>query len=261
MASPIITLTSDFGRADTYVAQMKGVILSMNPAAMIVDVTHEIPPQDVSRGSLALGEVWQAFPPGTIHVAVIDPGVGTARSILGAKCADRLFILPNNGLLSHVLAKGASEEIVELQQESYWRADVSHTFHGRDIMAPVAAQLSLGVRLCEFGPPALDVKLLDLPLPQVDTRRITGEIVSIDSFGNLITNIETAHLAELEAANVIVCYKQLQVMGICETYGQHRPGTVVALLGSGGRLEVAVVNGNAAAQLNSKIAEPVVLTW
>src|SRR5688572_23993780 len=134
MPPSIITLTTDFGRDDTYVAQMKGVILSINPAATIVDVTHEIPPQDILRGAIALGEMWQTFPVGTIHVAVVDPGVGTSRELLGAKCDDRLFVLPNNGLLSQVLKKCPAQEIVEVQDQAYWRTNVSSTFHGRDIM-------------------------------------------------------------------------------------------------------------------------------
>ena len=261
MANPIITLTTDFGRADTYVAQMKGVILSLNPDAAIVDVTHEIPPQNIMRGSMALGEIWQAFPPGTIHVAVIDPGVGTAREILGAKCDDRLFVLPNNGLLSHVLANSLPEEIVELQNQSYFRASMSQTFHGRDIMAPVAAHLSLGVRLREFGPPAADVKRLEFPSPQVEERRLTGQIVSIDGFGNLLTNIETAHIEQIGNANFLVSYNRQQIDGISETYGQHSPGTLIALLGSQGQLELAIVNGDAARQLNGKISDPITVTW
>ena len=261
MANQIITLTTDFGRADTYVAQMKGVILSINPAATIIDVMHEIPPQDVVRGSMALGEVWLAFPPGTIHVAVIDPGVGTSRAILGVKCDDRLFVLPNNGLLSHVLIKSPPDEVVRLQNQSYWRANVSHTFHGRDIMAPVAAHLSRGVRLSELGPLATKVELLEFPRPLSEDRQMTGQIIGIDGFGNLITNIELAHVQQIGTTDFVVCCHQQQADGISETYGQHPSGKLVALIGSQGHLELAVVNGNAAAQLGAKISDPIVLTW
>jgi S-adenosylmethionine hydrolase len=261
MANPIITLTTDFGRADTYVAQMKGVILSINPAATIVDVTHEIPPQHIVRGSMALGEMWQSFPPGTIHVAVIDPGVGTSRGILGAKCDDRLFVLPNNGLLSHVLTNSPPDEVVELQNQTYWQASISPTFHGRDIMAPVAAHLSLGVRLSELGPFARDVQLLEFPSPQAEERRLTGQIIGIDGFGNLITNIEMVHVEQIGTAEFVVCCHPQQVDGISEIYGQHPSGRLIALIGSQGHLELAIVNGNAAVQLGAKISDPIALTW
>ncbi len=257
----IITLTTDFGRADTYVAQMKGVILSINPAATIVDVTHEIPPQDIGRGSVALGEMWQTFPAGTIHVAVIDPGVGTSRRILAAMCDGRSFVVPDNGLLTHVCQAKPAHEIVELREQSYWRTSVSNTFHGRDILAPVAAHLSLGVRLGKLGPPATDVTWLDLSMPQFEERRLVGTIISIDSFGNLITNIELAHLRQIPTTEVIVCCKQRRIEGISRTYADYPPGTLVALPGSQGHLELAIVGGNASLRLDAKISDAVVLTW
>lgn len=261
MAPSIITLTTDFGRADTYVAQMKGVILSVNPAATIVDVTHEIPPQDITRGSLALGEMWRTFPPGTIHVAVIDPGVGTSRGILGAKCDDRLFVLPNNGLLSHVCKTSPADEIVELQDQRFWRTSVSNTFHGRDIIAPVAAHLSLGVGLGKLGPPATDIRWLDLPMPQFEEQRLIGQIIGIDRFGNLITDIELAHLRQIPTTEIVIRCKQRRIEGISRTYAQHPPGILIALPDSQGHLALAIVGGNAALQLDAKISDAVVLTW
>jgi S-adenosylmethionine hydrolase len=261
MPPSIITLTTDFGRADTYSAQMKGVILSINPAATIVDVTHEIPPQDVMRGSLALGEMWQAFPAGTIHVAVIDPGVGTSRGILAAKCEDRLFVLPNNGLLSHVLRSNPSDEIVELRNQAYWRENITSTFHGRDIMAPVAAHLSLGIRLTQLGPPTTDVKFLECPEPRLDERQLIGMIVSIDHFGNLITNIDVTHLRQLPTTEIIVRCNEQQVDGISQSYAARPGGTLIALLGSQGHLELAIVNGSAAARLGAHISDVVAVAW
>ena len=261
MPPSIITLTTDFGRTDTYIAQMKGVILSINPAATIVDVTHEIPPQDIRRGAQALGEMWQAFPAGTIHVAVIDPGVGTSRGMLAAKCADRVFVLPNNGLLSHVLRSNSSDEIVELQNATYWRTSVSCVFHGRDIMAPVAAHLSLGVRVSKLGPAATDIILLDCPQPQLEDRQLIGQIISIDHFGNLITNIEVTHLRRLPTTDIIVRCSRHQIDGISQTYGTHPSGTLVAVLGSQGQLELAIVNGNAAEQLGAQPSDIVAVAW
>lgn len=261
MPPSIMTLTTDFGCVDTYVAQMKGVILSINPDARIIDVTHEIPPQDILRGSMALGEIWQSFPVGTIHVAVIDPGVGTSRGILGARCDDRFFVLPNNGLLSRVLKSNPTADIVELRESSYWQANRSNTFHGRDIMAPVAAHLSLGVELSEFGPPATDIVLLDIPSPRVEQRRVIGQIISIDGFGNLITNIESAQVGQIPATESIVTCNERQVHGISPTYGLHPPGTLIALFGSHGHLELAIVNGNAARTLGAQISDAVVLAW
>ncbi|MEO8493940.1 MAG: SAM-dependent chlorinase/fluorinase [Planctomycetota bacterium] len=261
MPPAIITLTTDFGTADTYVAQMKGVILSINPAATIVDVTHEIPPQDVTRGSIALGEMWQAFPAGTIHVAVVDPGVGTSRGILSAECEGRLFVAPNNGLLSQVLQQKPPSEIVELQDRTYWRALISDTFHGRDIMAPVAAHLSLGVRLGRLGPPATDVKTIDFAVPRFEERQLIGQVIGIDRFGNLITNIELAHLRQIPTTEINVCFKQQQVSGISRTYGEHPVGALIALPGSQGHLELAIVGGSASVELGAKISDAVLLTW
>ncbi|MDA1051023.1 MAG: SAM-dependent chlorinase/fluorinase [Planctomycetota bacterium] len=261
MPPSIITLTTDFGRADTYVAQVKGVILSINPDAAIVDVTHEIPPQDIMRGSIALGEMWQTFPVGTIHVAVVDPGVGTSRCILCAKCDDRVFVLPNNGLLSHVLKAKPADEIVELRDQSFWRTSVSNTFHGRDIIAPVAAHLSLGVPLSKLGPPAGDVTLLDFQKPRFEERQLFGTIVSIDRFGNLITDIELAHLRQIPTTEFTVCCKQRRIERISRTYADYPPGTLIALPGSQGRLELAIVGGNASLQLDAKISDAVVLSW
>ncbi|MBC8352349.1 MAG: SAM-dependent chlorinase/fluorinase [Planctomycetes bacterium] len=254
-------MTTDFGSRDTYVAQMKGIILSINPATMIFDVTHEVPPQDVLRGSMALGEMWRAFPVGTIHVAVVDPGVGTDRSMIAARCDDRLFVLPNNGLLSHSIKASSSHEFIELQNKNYWRAEVSNTFHGRDIMAPVAAHLSLGVGLDELGPPATDVVLLDLPAPSIEGRRLIGQIVGIDGFGNLLTNIDLAHIDQIPEAGFIISCNKRQIAGVREAYAQHPPGTLIALIGSQGCLELATVNGNAAIQLGARIGDTVSTAW
>lgn len=261
MAHSIITLTTDFSRADAYVAQMKGVILSINPDATIVDVTHEIPPQSIAVGAIVLGQAWQTFPQGTIHVAVVDPGVGTCRGLLAANYSGHLFVLPNNGLLSYVLKSGASEQIVKLQNQSYWRHPVSSTFHGRDIMAPVAAHLSLGVPVGELGPPATDVELLELPAPRVEGQWLIGEIIAIDGFGNLVTNIERSHFVQLSSSDVVVRCCRQRINSISTTYGEHSAGTVIALWGSHGHLELASVNGSIAALIGAHVSDSVEISW
>ncbi|MBI2480407.1 MAG: SAM-dependent chlorinase/fluorinase, partial [Planctomycetia bacterium] len=191
----------------------------------------------------------------------IDPGVGTSRRILAAKCADHVFVLPNNGLLSHVLRSSPSDEIVELQDQTYWRTCISSTFHGRDVMAPVAAHLSLGVRLSKLGPPATDVALLDCLEPRFEERRLIGRIIRIDHFGNLITDIEVAHLRKIPTTEIIIRCNERQAGGICQAYGTHPSGALIALVGSQGHLELAIVNGNAAAQLDARISDVVTVAW
>ncbi|MCA9124227.1 MAG: SAM-dependent chlorinase/fluorinase [Planctomycetaceae bacterium] len=261
MPPAIITLTTDFGLADTYVAQMKGAILSINPAAKIIDVTHEIPPQHILCGSMAIGEMWNIFPAGTIHVAVIDPGVGTTREIVAAECDGHFFVTPNNGLLSHVHKASAKCEFVVAQNRSFWRVKVSNTFHGRDIMAPIAAHLSLGVSLTQIGPSATDVKLLDIVGPRFTERQLIGRIISIDRFGNLITDIGLAHLRQIPMRDVVVRCKQREIAGISQTYGQHSRGALIAIISSQGRLELATVNGNAAVEVGASIEDSVVIDW
>ncbi|HRX79715.1 MAG: SAM-dependent chlorinase/fluorinase [Planctomycetaceae bacterium] len=261
MPPAIITLTTDFGNTDTYVAQMKGAILSINPAATIVDITHEIPPQDIRRGAVALGEMWESFPTGSIHVAVVDPGVGTSRRIIVAKCDERLFVLPDNGLISRVLEASASSEVVEVQDRTFWRANVSNTFHGRDILAPVAAHLSLGVALSRMGPVATNLALLNSSSPQFGERQLTGEIINIDRFGNLITDIGLEHLRKIPTTEIVVRHRQREVAGVSQTYGQHPGGALIALVGSRGYLELAIVDGHAANEIEASIADAIVLSW
>jgi S-adenosylmethionine hydrolase len=259
---PIITLTTDFGVSSPYVAAMKGVILSINPAATIIDVTHAIPAQDITRGALVLEDATPWFPADTIHVAVIDPGVGTQRSILYARIGAQQYVAPDNGLLGRLSARTRPSLVLRLTEREHWLADVSHTFHGRDIMAPVAARLSLGLDPRRLGPAAGQIDRLDLPLPQGVDQKIRGEVITIDSFGNLITNISFDLLAGKPNDNraCIVC-GIYETFGIYHTYGEQAPGTLVALIGSSGRLELAISGDNAAARLGVSIGTPVVVAW
>ena len=259
---PIITLTTDFGAGSPYVATMKGVILTINPAATIVDISHAVPAQDIDRGALVLEDTTPWFPADTIHVAVVDPGVGTQRSILYARIGPQQYIAPDNGLLGRLMARTRPSLVLRLTEKEYWLAEVSHTFHGRDIMAPVAARLSLGLDPRRLGPAAGQLDRLDMPLPQVVEEKIRGEVVAIDSFGNLITNISYDLLAGRPTDNraCIVC-GIYETFGIYHTYGEQAPGMLVALIGSAGRLELAIVHDNAAARLGVSVGTPVVVAW
>ncbi len=258
----VITLTTDFGSDGIYPAAMKGVILSIDPRATIVDVTHDVPPQNVRAGALALADVADCFPTGTIHVAVVDPGVGTDRAILCAKIADRYFIAPDNGLLSFVAARQAPEQIVKLTEPRYWREKVSSTFHGRDIIAPVAAHLSLGVTLDDIGTPVEAFITLPQPRLVVSQNRIEGMILEIDPFGNVITNITDDLLAGRPTdERVCVVCNIYETWGVYSAYGEQVQGALCALVGSNGRLELAIVGGNAAERLGFRVGMPVTLAW
>ncbi len=189
LRAPIITLLTDFGLGDAYVGIMKGVILSLSPDARLVDLSHEVPPQEVLSGAMVLQSAWRYFPPGTIHLAVVDPGVGSSRRALAAAGREQFFVGPDNGLFSLVFAEQAPLMVVSLENPQYFLAKVSATFHGRDIFAPVAAHLSLGVPLTAFGPALSDPVGLDFPAPEFGEEEVDGQIISCDHFGNLISNI------------------------------------------------------------------------
>jgi len=197
---PVITLTTDFGTDSPYVAAMKGTILSINPDATLVDITHAIPPQDVRRGSIVLEGVAERFPAGTIHVAVVDPGVGTDRAIIYVEIGRHRYVAPNNGLLSRLAARTAPSKIIRLENREYWLPEVSSTFHGRDIMAPVAAHLSLGVPPERLGPPVLGLIEIEWPEVRQSLKRLEGVVQEIDSFGNLITNVTAEMIGNRLAA-------------------------------------------------------------
>jgi len=258
----IITLTTDFGTGSPYAAAMKGVILSINPEVAIVDITHEIPAQDVRQGAVVLDDVAERFPEETIHVAVVDPGVGTERAILYARIGTQNYSAPDNGLLSRLAARTAPSKLIRLSNPEYWLAEVSPTFHGRDIMAPVAARLSLGLDPQRLGPPLDGPAELDWPAVRQTPARIEGMILGIDSFGNLLTNITSEMLTgrPTDERVCIVC-NIYETWGIFHTYADQPRGTFIALVGSTGRLELAVVGENAAAMLGIQVGSPVIVSW
>jgi hypothetical protein len=245
---PIITLTTDFGLQDGFVGTMKGVILAICPQARIVDLSHAVPPQDVLAGALLLGRAAPYFPSETVHLAVVDPGVGTGRRGLAARLGNAFFVGPDNGLLTPLLeaaeADGLPVEMVELADPKYRLASVSRTFHGRDIFAPAAAHLASGVPLAEFGPALADPVRLALPRAERTPDGWRAHVIAVDAFGNLATDLP---VAEIRApARVVVRCAGHEVRGLVRTYGERPAGSLVALVDSAGRLEVAVVNGSAA---------------
>jgi S-adenosyl-L-methionine hydrolase (adenosine-forming) len=257
---PIITLTTDFGLGSPYVAQMKGVILSLCREVELIDITHAIGPQNVREGAIVLADVTPRFPAGTIHVAVVDPGVGTMRRIVYAQVGEQQYLAPDNGLLSFLVQREQPRRIIALENPQYWLAEPSHTFQGRDIFAPVAAHLVTGLDPAALGSTRDELIMLDWPEPQKTSSRIGGEVLYVDSFGNLITNITAADAAELGAAlQLVVECGGHSIRGVVPTYGAAMPGELVALIDSQGRLELAVVNGSAARELHVTEGEPVVV--
>jgi S-adenosylmethionine hydrolase len=258
----IITLTTDFGVSSPYVAAMKGVLLSINPELTIVDLTHSIPPQDIAAGALVLRDTALLFPSWTIHVVVVDPGVGTNRAILYAEIAGHRFICPDNGLLTWLAERHPPTKIIRVVEEQFFRQPVSPTFHGRDIMAPVAAQLSLGLEPEQLGPPLAELKMLSHVGAERMANKIQGQVVTIDSFGNLITNITRDMLSGVPRdESVTVRCDEHETLGIFDTYGEHPPMTLVALIGSNDSLEIAIVDDSAKIMLGVGVGAPVEVSW
>lgn len=257
----IITLTTDFGLSDTFVGVMKGVILSLNSDATIVDITHDVTPQNIAQGAFLFANAFNHFPANTIHVVVIDPGVGGARRPIAVRVGETIFAAPDNGVLSTALESlKLLPHVVHLNKREYWRAQVSNTFHGRDIFAPVAAHLSLGVPLEALGEPIDDwVRLSQCHAAWRADNEIVGQVVHIDRFGNIITNISEGMLKGLNHARVIVTIRGISIQGIHATYSAVGRGELLSLVSSGRTLEVAVREGNAAQVTRAQIGDEVVL--
>ncbi len=262
MPGSIITLTTDFGNGSPYIAAMKGAILSINRDATIIDLSHSVAPQNIRQGALHLVTSSCNFPRGTIHVVVVDPGVGTERFLLCAALGGSYYLAPDNGVLDALARKNYPDRIIALTDSKYWMEKVSETFHGRDILAPVAAHLSLGVPPESLGDP-LDA-MVQLAWPKVDVMpgKIEGVIESIDSFGNLISNVDEEMLGDVprDDAVRIVCDEH-ETTGIYRTYGDHPPMTLIALIGSGGKLELAIVDDSAAIMLGVAPGAKISIQW
>jgi len=259
--SGLITLLTDFGERDTYVGQMKAVILSLAPQARLVDLTHAVPPQDILEGSFQLATAWRVFPPGTVHVAVVDPGVGTARRALACLAGKQYFVLPDNGVGTLVFRETPPHMVVALDRPQFFRHPVSRTFHGRDIFAPVAAPLASGTDLALLGTPIAPSEIVQLSLtPVVRTpERVQGPLLSIDHFGNCRTLIRPEDIPFAYETALVRC-GSVVIHGIHTTYGDVKPGSPLALFGSHGGLEIAIRNGNAAHELGLRRGDLVEIT-
>jgi S-adenosylmethionine hydrolase len=253
----VITLTTDFGVRDTYVAEMKAAILSITRDLHIVDVTHDIAPHDIAAGALALEGAAPWFPAGTIHVAVVDPGVGTGRRGLAVTSGSQVFIGPDNGLFTPFLTS-AGWQAFELTAREFRAARVSRTFHGRDVFAPAAAHVARGLDPARLGPSVTDPVRLSWPEARIGEGRIGGNVVHVDRFGNLITSIRGDALASLgDDVSVRIGGRTLPVVS---TYGDLARGRAGALVGSRSRLEIAVHAGSAASVLGARRGTPVVVS-
>jgi S-adenosylmethionine hydrolase len=260
----IITLLTDFGTEDEYVGLMKGVILSIHPRAAIVDITHQIVSQDVVQAAYTIHASYRYFPPGSVHLIVVDPGVGTGRAVLALEMQKHFFIAPDNGILTRLLDDGDTTELVRITNTDYFLNPVSRTFHGRDIFAPVCAHVAKGVALSRLGTqmrPHEIVRLDNLQARLLQNGEIVGEIIAIDHFGNLISNIETRQLAQYRQADQTAGLKirigSHVIHGMSDTYGNVPSNTALALIGSRGYLEIAVNCGSAARQLNVRRGDTV----
>lgn len=265
----LITLTTDFGVRDWFVGTMKGVVLGINPRAAVVDITHEISPGDVRAGAFSLMAACRYFPKGTIHVAVVDPGVGSQRRAIAVQTTDYLFVGPDNGLLSWALLNQEIKAIRQLENSKYLLKTISRTFHGRDIFAPAAAHLSRGLPLKQFGRKLTDFVRLTWPEPKKSARaasargdsrliEIQGEIVHIDRFGNAITNIRAEFVARKWSGACEVIGNRKVRCRLAAFYGAVPTGSPVAVTGSSGFLEIAVNSGSAAQRFGLKIGDVVI---
>lgn len=260
---PSIAIITDFGIKDGNVGVMKGVIWGICPNAQVADVSHMIAPQNVRECALILARSAPYFPDGAILLVVVDPGVGTDRRPLAAQLGTRYFVGPDNGAitlwLQHARSQNLPVRLVRLDQPAYWRSEVSHVFHGRDIFAPVAGHLAAGVPLSVLGSDMQDPVLLDLPRPQRDGMGFRGEVIHIDHFGNIASNIMLDELREgfRVPAAVEVVLGSTRIQGLVNTFGDRPRGTLIALLGSTGNLVVSVVNGSAAEILGAHVGDPI----
>ncbi len=253
----VITLTTDFGTQDWFVGTMKGVILGIQPKAKPVDITHEIAPGDIRAGAFALMAAAPYFPKGTIHVAVVDPGVGSERKAIAVQTKRAIFIGPDNGVLTWALRKESILEVRQITNEKFFQRPVSRTFHGRDIFTPSAAHLSAGKKFSQVGPKINSWVKLPWPNPQHSGKSLTGEIIHIDRFGNAITNLAHDLLREDEWSKAIVVVKSRELGAPNSSYAATKPGKLLAILSSAGFLEIAVNGGSAAKQLKLQCGDAI----
>jgi S-adenosylmethionine hydrolase len=254
-----VVLTTDFGSQDEYVGILKGVILSIDRSIPIIDLCHAIPPRDIARAARLIGNNYAFFPHGSVHLCIVDPGVGTTRRILAIQAANQFFVGPDNGIFSQLLHR-AEAQIFEVTNRDWFLDAISTTFHGRDIMAPVAARLALGKPVALVGKPVEQEScaMLSLAEPVLDKNVLTGEVVSIDRFGNIRTNIRKAHLAAFGAPPQVML-KSCTMEITAGSYGDISTDQPAALINSSNELEICVRNGNCAALLDAEVGDPVLV--
>ncbi len=258
MKNSIITLLTDFGTKDPYVASMKGVILNINPRCIVIDITHQVNPHDIQEGAFILANTYSYFPEGTIHLSVVDPGVGGTRKPILLVTQNYLFVGPDNGLFTLIAQREKVRQVVALTEKKYFLPKVSKTFHGRDLFAPVAAHLSLGIKPDAFGHKIDSVKELGLQKAIVRAGKLSGEILHIDTFGNLVSNIDEETLFRFTKKRPFVIRAgRKTIRGLKKGYWEGKKGKPIALLGSGGFLEVSVREGNAQKMLKVKRGDPI----
>jgi S-adenosyl-L-methionine hydrolase (adenosine-forming) len=251
-ARPVITLLTDFGSVDPYVGMMKGVIAGICPDANVVDISHDVPAQDIATGAFFLERTFRYFPPGTVHVAVVDPGVGTSRAALALRAEGHVFIGPDNGVLSLAARRG---QAVALRRTSYFRPIISQTFHGRDIFAPVAAHVANGTALQSLGPPTQPRVKLPSLRPRRTRTGICGAIVSVDRFGNLITNLDDASWQSVRRPRLSAA--TFDFTQLAPNYQAVRRGDLAAVVGGYGLIEIAARNASAAKILGLGVGDSV----
>jgi S-adenosylmethionine hydrolase len=258
--SGILTLLTDFGIKDHFVGVMKGVIAEIAPQTQVIDISHQVQPQDIQAGARMLAEAVPYFPPGTVHVAVIDPGVGTQRRALAARIGDYFYVAPDNGLLTPLIEKAQTQnqplEIIALEEPRYWMAEITASFHGRDIFAPVGAHLVNGLPLEKLGPAIQNPVLLPLTQPERHSEGWQAQVVMIDVFGNLSTNLPESALKGT-GGNFRVKIMGETILGLTRTFGDVAPGTLIATIDSTGHLAISVTNGSAQERLGAKVGTPV----
>lgn len=252
-----ITLLTDFGTRDTYVGQMKGAIAAIAPQANVIDLTHNVPRQDIALGAVMLDSAVDAFPDASVHVAVVDPGVGGARRAIAAQCQRFTLVGPDNGLFTAVWQRHPPRRIVTLTSSAHHRPRVSPTFHGRDVFAPVAAHLVTSAMLEDLGETITDPIMLELPEPQQTDTGYELRVLCIDHFGNLITNMTERGLP---AGRVAIAVGPARIDGIRQTFADVPEGEPVAYLGSSGRLEIGIRNDSAAARWRLHVGDPIHMT-
>lgn len=258
MRKPIITLLTDFGTKDHYVASMKGVILNINHQCLLVDIAHQVNPHDIGEGAFILAHTYSYFPKGTIHLSVVDPGVGGIRKPILLVTKNYFFVGPDNGLFTLVAQREKVKQVVVLTKKKYFFSKVSSTFHGRDIFAPVAAHLSLGIKPSAFGYEINSLKELRVQKPVMKEGKLVGEILHIDAFGNLISNIDEGKLFRfIQSRPFVIRAGRKTIRGLKKGYWEGKRGEPIALLGSAGFLEISVRESSAQKTLKLKRGDPI----